>query len=110
IADELIPHIDNVYATIPGDRTYYGHSLGAAFGLSTLFTQPGLFNRYILSSASVHHRDSNDFLLREARELIAPPEPPAVARVYLSVGTEEEFEPALQPWELTSSFFRLAAF
>jgi hypothetical protein len=28
--------------------------------------------------------------------------------LYLSVGSEEEFEPGLQPWQITSSFYRMA--
>jgi len=50
IGHELLPFIDARYRTIPGDRTYFGHSLGGGFGLFTLFTRPELFKNYLISS------------------------------------------------------------
>jgi predicted alpha/beta superfamily hydrolase len=118
IAQELIGRIDSQYPTVPGDRTYFGHSGGGGFGLFTLFTRPELFNNYIVSSpglifdgessAGVHY-DDYDFLLRYARGFIRSGKSLPGKRLYMSVGAEEEFEPNLESWRLTSSFYRMAA-
>lgn len=118
IGDELIPLIDEKYETTPSDRTYFGHSGGGGFGLFTLFTKSHLFKNYIISSPglSFHgestagiHYDNCDFMLQDARKFIASKKSLAGIRIYMSVGTEEEFEPAAAQWQLTSSFYRMAA-
>jgi predicted alpha/beta superfamily hydrolase len=118
IANELIPFIDHKYLTIPGDRTYFGHSVGGGFGLFTLFTQPTLFRNYIISSPGVIfdgetsaglRYDQYDFVLRDARKFIASHPSLNNVRVVVTVGTSEEFEPEYAQWKLTSSFYRLAA-
>ena len=118
ISDELITLIDKKYPTIPGDRTYFGHSLGGGFGLFTLFNRSDLFKNYIVSSPGLmfHGKssagidyDNYEFLFRDARKFIASGKPLDGTRLYMSVGTEEEFETSLSGWHLTSSFFRMAA-
>jgi predicted alpha/beta superfamily hydrolase len=118
ISDELIPFIDEKYETVPGDRTYFGHSAGGGFGLFTLFTQTELFENYIISSPAVRYHgktsaginyENYDFLLQDARRFVLSGKPLNGGRVYMSVGTEEEFEPNLVDWQLTSSFYRLSA-
>lgn len=118
IEHELIPLIDRKYPTIPGERTYFGHSGGGGFGLFTLFTRSHLFRNYIASSPGLiyHGRSSAgvsyencDFVLQYARKFIAEGRLLCGTRVYMSVGTEEEFEPNLSQWQLTSSFYRMAA-
>jgi hypothetical protein len=47
LAEELIPYVDTSFRTIPADRTLSGYSMGAAFGLYALFSQPGLFPRNV---------------------------------------------------------------
>jgi predicted alpha/beta superfamily hydrolase len=110
---ELIPFVDQRYSTVRGDRAYFGHSLGGGFGLTTLFTQPHLFNRYIISSPSVCYHgnggEQSDFLIHDARRFVSNGRVANGARLYLSAGTEEELEPALAPWRMTSSFYRMAA-
>jgi uncharacterized protein len=118
IAQELVGLIDSTYPTVPGARTYFGHSGGGGFGLFTLFTRPDLFDNYIVSSpglifngessAGVHYEDY-DFLLQYARGFIRSGKSLRGKRLYMSVGTEEEFEPNLMPWRLASSFYRMAA-
>jgi uncharacterized protein len=118
IARELMPFIDKAYDTIAGERTYFGHSGGGGLGLFALFTRPELFNRYIVSSANmVFHGESTagvrydnyDFLLQDARAFIASGRSLHGVSLFMSVGTEEEFEEGLGRSQLTSSFFRLAA-
>ena len=48
LRDELIPYVDANFRTIPADRTLWGYSLGANFGLHALFREPQLFSRYII--------------------------------------------------------------
>jgi predicted alpha/beta superfamily hydrolase len=118
IARELIPFIDKEYETLPGQRTYFGHSGGGGLGLFALFTRPELFNRYVISSANmIFHGessagvpyDNHDFLLQEARAFIASGRALHGVSLFLSVGTEEEFEEGLGRSQLTSSFYRMAA-
>ena len=118
IRHELIPLINERYQTLPGERTYFGHSAGGGFGLYTLFTQTDLFNNYIASSPGlIYHGESSagiryenyDFVLEEARRFITSGKPLPDVKVYMSVGSDEEFEPNLSQWALTSSYYRMAA-
>jgi uncharacterized protein len=118
IEHELIPFIDKTYHTVPGERTYFGHSAGGGFGLYTLFAKTHLFKNYIVSSPGlIYHGqgpaefpyENYDFVLQEARKFIASKKPLHGTSLYMSVGTAEEFEPGLDVWSLTSSFYRMAA-
>lgn len=117
IGTELIPFIDERYATAPGDRTYFGHSGGGFFGLQTLFTQPDMFRNYIVSSPGVIYHgeapggaqfENNEFGLAMAREFMARHKSLNGVKLYMSAGAEEEFEPDIAAWRLTSSLTRLA--
>lgn len=117
ISTELIPFIDTQYPVAPGDRTYFGHSAGGGFGVYTLFTRPDLFRNYILSSPGlIYHGktsagiqyDNHELAPQYARDFIASGRTLPDVRVYMSVGTEEEFEPGVEQWQLTSSFYRMA--
>jgi predicted alpha/beta superfamily hydrolase len=118
IEHELVPMIDDRYPTLPGERAYFGHSAGGGFGLFTLFTRPELFSSYVISSPGlVFHGDSSagvcydnyDFLLEYARIFIESRRALRGKKLYMSVGSEEEFEPNLAQWQLTSGFYRMAA-
>jgi len=108
IETELIPLIDREYPTLSGERTYFGHSAGGGFGLYTLFTAAHLFKNYIVSSPAMSY-DNNDFGFQFAREYIRSGKAHGEIRLYMTAGTEEEFEAGLTGWRLTSSFFRMAA-
>ncbi len=118
IAEELIPLIDAQYSTMPGKRVFFGHSLGGGFGLFTLFARPQLFEDYIVSSPGLtFHGESSagmryehyDFMLDYVARCVRTVEFGSIHRLYMSVGTEEECEPALKEWRLTSSFYRMIA-
>jgi predicted alpha/beta superfamily hydrolase len=118
IEHELIPFIDAKYPTVRDERTYFGHSAGGGFGLYTLFSKPQLFKSYLISSPGLFFHgqgaagksyENDDFMLREARRFLDSGKPLPGVKLYLSVGAQEEFEPELAPWQLTSSFYRLAA-
>jgi hypothetical protein len=85
IRDELFPEIDRRYRTT-GERAIIGESLVGLFIVETLFTEPGMFDRYIAFSPSLWWND--DGLLREA-----PARLPALAKgrrtLYLSAANEE---------------------
>jgi len=116
LARELFPFIDARYATRPDDRTYFGHSMGGGFGLFTLFTQTHLFRNYICSSPTVMYHgetptgqrhEDHDVMLRRIREFVAARKSCDAVRLYLSVGTEEQFEPLVANWQFVSSFYRM---
>jgi len=118
LCDDLIPRVESRYATLPSERAFFGHSLGGAFGLHAALTRPEVFRNLILSSpaltydgvtpSGIEHRDMDLLLGRTltaaSQGTIAPN-----TRVFLSVGSEEEFEPGLANWRFTSSCHRLAA-
>jgi predicted alpha/beta superfamily hydrolase len=118
LADELIPFIDARYETDPQQRLYFGHSMGGSFGLFTLFTRSSLFHKYLISSpallydgttaAGVHHERS-EFLFEHAKTFLATHTSLQNIDLYLSVGTQEQFEPLVENWQFTSSFYRLVA-
>ncbi len=53
---EIIPYIENNFKTNK-DRSLAGHSLGGLFTLYTLFHEPALFQRYLISSPSLYWND-----------------------------------------------------
>ncbi len=117
IGEELIPFIDAKYETLPGERTYFGHSGGGFFGMYTMLTRPQTFKNYIVSSPGVIYHgegpggvrlDNNEFGLQMVRDFAASGKSLDGIKLYLSAGAEEESEPAVANWRLTSSLERLA--
>ena len=86
LRDELMPFVDERYATDPADRTYFGYSAGGQFGLHTLFHQPETFTRYVIGSPGV--RRNRDAWLRLESEY-AHGHSARKARVFLSIGALE---------------------
>lgn len=114
IGAELIPFIDEKYPTIPGHRTYFGHSGGGFFGLYTLFTQSELFKNYIVSSPGLIfdgkgpggiRYENCEFGPQMIRDFAASGRSMNDVKLYLSAGEEEEFEPGMN-WRLTSTVLR----
>lgn len=94
IKDELIPYIDSNYRTIPNDRTINGYSIGGLFTLYALFTQPDIFNRYIVGSPSLLWDNSSIFSYEEnSSEKIADKK----INIFISVGSEESDEKYFDP-------------
>lgn len=52
IRDELVPLIDREYR-VTSDRSLAGVSFGGLFAVHTLFTEPGLFRRYIIAGPAL---------------------------------------------------------
>lgn len=116
IGTELLPFIDEKYQTLAGERTYFGHSQGGFFGLFTLFTQSHLFKNYIVSSPGVvchgeanfgGRYDNHEFGVQMVRDFAATGRALAGVKLYLSVGADEEHEPVLAPYQMTSGLERL---
>lgn len=53
LKNELVPFVDSSYRTTRTERALMGNSLGGLFALYALFTEPALFNRYIVSSPTL---------------------------------------------------------
>lgn len=86
LREEAIPFVDANYRTT-GDRSLWGHSLGGLFALYTLFESPELFQRYGISSASLHFSEEALFAQEAA---YADAHRALPARVFVSLGSEEE--------------------
>jgi predicted alpha/beta superfamily hydrolase len=94
LKEELIPFIDSTYRTEPNNRTINGYSLGGLFAIYTLFTEPGLFNQYIIGSPHLYWDEYRIFTIQEeAFEKMDDIE----AKVFISVGSEEDEEKYFNP-------------
>ena len=87
---EVVPLVDSLYRTTPGDRTLLGVSLGGLLAAYALYERPELFPRVIMVSPAVQ-RDIAFLLRRDTALAAAERALPAV--VYLSVGGEELARP-----------------
>ncbi|MFC2119761.1 alpha/beta hydrolase [Bacteroidota bacterium] len=94
LKEELIPYIENTYRTEQNNRTINGYSLGGLFAIYTLFTEPGLFNHYIIGSPHLSWDDYRIFTVQEeAFEKMDDIE----ATIFISVGSEEDDEKYFNP-------------
>ena len=50
IRNDVINYVESNYQVDPDNNTYFGYSLGGAFGAYILLTQPDIFKNYILGS------------------------------------------------------------
>jgi predicted alpha/beta superfamily hydrolase len=94
IKQELFPYINNTYRTIPDDRTLSGYSLGGLFATYTLFTEPDMFNRYIIGSP---HLLWDNFRIFDVQEEAFEKFDDINANVFISVGSEEDEETYFTP-------------
>lgn len=86
IKTEVIPFVDRTYRTEPNRRTLVGQSFGGLFGAYALIEEPGLFQDYILTSASFWFDNQVIFELEEkARDSRRN----LTGRVYFAVGETE---------------------
>lgn len=94
LEEELIPHIDSNYRTVPGDRTINGYSVGGLFALYSLFTKPEIFSRYILGSPSLSWDEYSIFKYEEnSPDKILDKK----INIFISVGSEEPDEKYFNP-------------
>lgn len=86
LRDQVKPFIASRYRADPAKAIFLGHSYGALLGTQILFTEPGLFNSYILGSPSLWY-DKRHALTLEAR--YAKQHQDLAANVFLYVGAYE---------------------
>ena len=92
IKEELIPFISSKYR-VANDRTLAGSSLGGLFTLYTLFNEPSLFHRYVLTSPALGWDNS---VLRQHEKKFLASGISTPIRLFIAVGDLEgnvpEFE------------------
>lgn len=84
VRDDVIPYVEENYRTDPGNRAYFGYSLGGVFGAYILSTRPETFQHYIFGSPAVDERDLS--VLREVNAKGARPK----VNAFLSIGELED--------------------
>ena len=94
IRDELFPFIDSTFRTDPGDRTINSYSLGGLLASYILFTEPELFNRYIIGSP---HLTSDNSKIFDVQENAFNTFTDITAKVFISVGSEESDDEYFNP-------------
>lgn len=94
IRDELFPYIDGKFRTDPNNRTISSYSLGGLLACYILFTEPTLFNRYIVGSP---HLSSNNFEIFDIQDEALNNFTDINANVFISVGSEESDEEYFNP-------------
>lgn len=81
LADQLLPFTEATYGI--GERWFVGHSFGGLFGLSSLFDEPELFDKWVLASPSIWWDDRSILGVEEA---YADDHDDLAAEVFLSAG------------------------
>lgn len=88
ICNDVIPYVENNYRTEPGERTYFGYSLGGLFGAYVLLVKPDTFTHYILGSPALSQGSSRYISELEAKTASRQQE--MSANVFVSIGQLEE--------------------
>jgi predicted alpha/beta superfamily hydrolase len=90
VRDRVFPFVAGKYRTDARRRFFLGHSYGALLGSEILFSEPRLFDGYILGSPSFwydrHH-------MAEREKAYAEKHDDLPARVYMYIGEYEEMRP-----------------
>jgi predicted alpha/beta superfamily hydrolase len=87
IRNDVINHVEKTYQTIPGNRTYFGYSLGGLFGAYILMTQPDTFKNYILGSPDFRN---NIPILSELASNTMSKHKALNANVFIAYGSSEK--------------------
>lgn len=90
IRDDVIKYVENSYRANPDERTYFGYSLGGAFGAYALLAEPDTFKNYILGSPALGQRSAK--YIDELEVDTAPRQQVLNANVFVSIGELEESE------------------
>ncbi len=88
IRDDVIKYVENNYRAAPGERTYFGYSLGGAFGAYVLLAQPDTFKHYIFGSPAFSERSVK--YIDELEAKMAPKQKDLNANVFVSIGELEK--------------------
>jgi len=87
IAEELLPYLMSHYSVDTTKKIYAGHSYGGLLGTYILFTQPNLFDYYLIGSPSLWFNNKVMFNL-EANYAKANKD--LKAKVFIAAGNEEQ--------------------
>ncbi len=87
IAQELLPYLMSHYSIDPTKKIYAGHSYGGLLGTYILFTQPNMFDYYLIGSPSLWFADKLMFKLEAA---YAKVNKDLKAKVFMATGAEEQ--------------------
>lgn len=90
IRDRVLPFVAQRYRTDEKRRIFLGHSYGSLLGMQILFSEPRLFDGYLLGSPSLgfdHHHMAGQERAYAAAHRDLP------ARIYMYVGEYEEIRP-----------------
>lgn len=87
IAQELLPYVMRHYAIDPAKKIYAGHSYGGLLGTYILFTQPGLFDYYLIGSPSLWY--DHEIMFRLEADY-AKTHKDLKAKVFMATGAEED--------------------
>lgn len=90
IAAEVFPLIEKKYRADMNRKVFIGHSYGSLLGLQALFTEPAMFDSYILGSPSLWYGKRVMF---EREKAYAAAHKDLKAKVYLGVGGLEVARP-----------------
>lgn len=85
LREGIIPFVESCYPVLPDDRTLFGYSYGGLFSAYVLFTEPGLFNRYLVGSSAIWWHD--DELLGRAAPARSAFRPGT--RAFVTAGADE---------------------
>jgi predicted alpha/beta superfamily hydrolase len=96
IAEELIPFVDTTFRTLPNDRVLVGLSFGGLFATYCLFTQPELFNRYIIISPAFLWDAKAIF---KCEEIFYKNNASLPVNVYSVIGDLDDQEKLIDPWQ-----------
>ena len=107
LQEELIPYIDDEFRTEPDDRILNGYSMGGLFALYSLFTEPDLFNRYIIGSP---HLSWDNFRIFSVQEEAFNSIGDIDARMFISVGSEQSQETYFDPIDKMVRLFEEKAY
>jgi predicted alpha/beta superfamily hydrolase len=91
--NELIPYIEKNYKADNGDRTLMGCSLGGLFTLFALFSEPGLFQKYI-STTPAFGWDNN--VIYQYEKAYFEKGSTAPAKLYMTFGEVESTLPGFK--------------
>lgn len=90
IRDDVIRYIENNYRADPGERTYFGYSLGAVFGAYALLAQPDTFKHYVLGSPALGQSSAK--YIDELEAKMPPRQQVFNTNVFVSIGELEKSE------------------
>ena len=87
IAEELLPYLLSHYSVDATRKIYAGHSYGGLLGTYMLFTQPNLFDYYLIGSPSLWFGDNIMFTFEAD---YAKTHKDLAAKVFMATGADEE--------------------